>query len=63
MRCQVPQGGNQMSILGPATRELNQIEKGTPNKLEHVLMLKQTGRSDLEVGNRIVEFLQKIVPS
>ena len=50
--------GSQLSILGQVTRELNDIESETPNTLEHILMLKQTGVSDLEVGNRIVEFLQ-----
>ena len=51
-------GETQLSILGQVTRELNEIESETPNTLEQILMLKQTGVSDLDVGNQIVEFLQ-----
>ena len=46
--------GSQLSILGQVTRELNEIENETPNTLEHILMLKQTGMSGPEVGNQIM---------
>ena len=41
---QVPRGvGSQMSILWQVTRELDGVENETPNALERILMLKQTG--------------------
>ena len=47
-----------MSILGQVTRELEEIESETPTTLEQILMTKQAGVSDLDVGNQIVKFLQ-----
>ena len=51
-------GENQGSILGKVIKELGDIEAETPNTLELILLKKQTGVSDLEVGNQIVEYLQ-----
>ena len=45
-----------MSNLGHVIRELDEIENETPNTLEHILALKETGRRGLEVGNQIAEF-------
>ena len=47
-----------MSILGQATQELKDIEIETPATLEQILLMKQSGASDLDVGNQIVKFSQ-----
>ena len=57
---QVPQGGNQASLLGEVTRELSLIEKEKPGRLEHILK-NQSGVSDLDIGNQIVELLRNAV--
>ena len=49
-------GENQLSILGQVTRELNEIEKETPNTLEQILMLRRNGVSDQEVDNELCSF-------
>ena len=52
--------GAQLSILGQVTQELEDIEIETPTTLEQILKKKkkQSGVSDLDVGNQIAQFLQ-----
>ena len=52
-----PWGENQLSILGKVVRELKDIENETPDTLERILTLRQSGVSDQDVGAKIAEFL------
>jgi len=53
-----PEGRNEGSILGQAIQELKDIEVETPNTLERILLEKQNGVSDQDVGNQIISCLR-----
>ena len=51
-------GENQLSTLAKVVRGLEDIENETPDTLERILTLRQSGAIDQDVGTKILEFLQ-----
>ena len=47
---------NQLSILGKVVRKLKDIENETPDTLERILTLRQSGASDQDVGAKLWSF-------
>ena len=51
--------GNQVYLIGQVSRDPKAIENDTPITLELILMRKQSGVSDLEVGTQIIELFKE----